>query len=469
MNYSESIAALLSLVDHERAAPGPRQKAIVDLSRMEGFLARLGNPHRAAPTIHVAGTKGKGSTAAFCDAALTAAGYRTGFNSSPHMHHFRERIRLAGEPISEQKFAALVEQLWPFRMVPEAGSFDGTDEIDGTAGEAGDAVTLFEFITGMAFQCFAQEPVDFQTIEVGLGGRLDATNVVTSDIAVITSISKDHMAILGDTLAEIASEKAGIIKEGSTVVVSPQVREAEDVIRERCRQAGARAVQVGSDVTWTSPGPDGSGFQSFTVNGRLGKHQLRIPLLGEYQLENAATALAALEVLVERGWPIPHESIARGFAGVSWPCRMEVLSKDPQVVADGAHNVYSMESLMDSLPRYLPHRRLLLAVGFSRDKSVMEMAQCLSKGNPVVFATRSRHPRSMAPSAVARLFEDQGVTAVLTRDTADALRQARDAAGPDDLVLATGSLFVAAEAREAVLGIQPEEYPDLLPRDLRVG
>ena len=463
MNYSESIAALLSLVDHERAAPGPRQKAIVDLSRMEGFLARLGNPHRAAPTIHVAGTKGKGSTAAFCDAALTAAGYRAGFNSSPHMHHFRERIRLDGEPISEPKFAALVEQLWPFRMAPEAESTKGP------AGEADGAVTLFEFITGMAFQCFAQEPVDFQTIEVGLGGRLDATNVVTPNVAVITSISKDHMAILGDTVAEIAAEKAGIIKEGHTVVISPQVREAEDVIRERCRQVGARAVQVGSDVTWTSPGPDGSGFQSFTVNGRMGEHQLRIPLLGAYQLENAATALAALEVLVERGWPIPPESIARGFAGVSWPCRMEVLSKDPPVVADGAHNVYSMESLMDSLPRYMPHRRLLLAVGFSRDKSVVEMAHCLSKGNPVVFATRSRHPRSMAPSAVARLFEDEGVKAVLTRDTADALRRAREAAGPDDLVLATGSLFVAAEAREAVLGIQPEEYPDLLPRDLRVG
>ena len=463
MNYSESIDALLSLVDHERAAPGPRQKAIVDLARMESFLARLGNPHRAAPTIHVAGTKGKGSTAAFCDAALTAAGYRTGFNSSPHMHHFRERIRLDGEPISEPKFAALVEQLWPFRMAPEMGSSDGL------AVEADGAVTLFEFITGMAFQCFAQEPVDFQTIEVGLGGRLDATNVVTPDVAVITSISKDHMAILGDTVAEIAAEKAGIIKEGSTVVISPQVREAGDVIRERCRQVGARAVQVGSDVTWTSPGPDGSGFQRFTVNGRLGEHQLRIPLLGEYQLENASTALAALEVLVERGWPLPPESIARGFAGVSWPCRMEVLSKDPPVVADGAHNVYSMEALMDSLPRYMPHRRLLLAVGFSRDKSVVEMAQCLSKGNPVVFATRSRHPRSMAPAAVARLFEDQGVKAVLTRDTAEALRQAREAAGPDDLVLATGSLFVAAEAREAALGIQPEEYPDLLPRDLRVG
>ena len=456
MNYSESIDALLSLVDHERGAAGPRQKAIVDLARMEGFLARLGDPHRGTPTIHVAGTKGKGSTAALCDAALNAAGYRTGFNSSPHIHHFRERIRLDGEPISEPKFAALVEQLWPFKIAPNTCPTEGS-------------ATLFEFITAMAFQCFAQETVDFQTIEVGLGGRLDATNVVTPDVAVITSISKDHMAILGDTVPEIAAEKAGIIKQGSTVVISPQIPEAADVIRERCRQMGARAVQVGSDVTWTSPGPDGSGVQSLTVSGRLGEHQLRIPLLGAYQLENAATALAALEVLVEQGRRIPAEAIAQGFASVSWPCRMEVLAKDPPVVADGAHNVYSMESLLDSLPGYLPHRRLVVVAGFSRDKSVVEMAQRLSRGNPIVFATRSRHPRSMAPAAVARLFEDHGVKAVLTRDTADALSQARSVAGPNDLVLATGSLFVAAEAREAVLGIQPEEYPDLLPRDLRVG
>ena len=465
MNYSQAIDALLSLVDHERSAAGPRQKAIVDLSRMQGFMERLGNPHRGAATIHVAGTKGKGSTAAFCDAALSAAGHHTGFNSSPHMHHFRERIRLDSEPVSEAAFASLVETLWPFREPPE-----GSPEFQ----EQG-AVTLFEFLTGMAFQCFAQEGVAYRTVEVGLGGRLDATNVVEPDVAVITSISKDHTAILGDTLEEIAGEKAGIIKEGCTVVSSPQAEEAGEVLRRQAARLHARLIQVGpagqsgADVTWSSRGPGGPDGQELTVCGRLAEYDLRIPLLGEYQLENAATAVAALEVLVETGHSIPADAIARGFAGTSWPCRMEVLGREPLIVADGAHNVYSMESLMDSLPKYLPHERLILVAGFSRDKSVAQMVERLGRGNPMVFATRSRHPRSLPPSAVARHFREVGISATETANVHEALQQARDAARPGDLALVTGSLFVAAEARESALGIQPERYPDLLPRDLRVA
>ena len=455
LNYSQSLDALLSLVDHERPGPGPRQKAIVDLTRMERFLERVGDPQRRAITIHVAGTKGKGSTAALCDAALTAAGHRTGFYSSPHLHYFTERIRLGSEPVSETKFAALVEQLWPYREDPEAP-------------KGMKAVTLFEFVTGMAFQCFAQEEVTFQTVEVGLGGRLDATNVVEPAVAVITSISKDHTAILGDSLGEIAGEKAGIIKKGSTVVIAPQAPEAADVIRERCLQVNANAIQVGSDVTWRR-GPSSAGGQSLTVKGRRSEYQLEIPLLGAYQLENAAAAVAALEVLVESGHQIPAEAISLGFSRVSWPCRMEILARDPLVVADGAHNPYSMEALLDSLPSYLPHRRLVVVAGFSRDKSVAQMVQRLSKENPVVFATRSRHPRSLAPSAVAGHFENEGVPTVETPDVEGALRQAMAAAEPGDLVLVTGSLFVAAEARESVLGIQPERYPDLLPLDLRIG
>ena len=455
MNYAQSIHALLSLVDHERSA-GPRQKAITDLSRMEGFLERLGNPHLRAVTVHVAGTKGKGSTAALCDSALTAAGHRTGFTSSPHIHHFRERVRLDSEPISESKFAALVEELWPLRSALGPGDNDGS-------------VTLFEFLTGMAFQCFSQEEVAFQTVEVGLGGRLDATNVVTPGVSVITSISLDHTAILGDTIEEIANEKAGIIKEGCAVVVAPQVPKAQAVVQREAARRNAKMIQVGTDVTWNGRGPDGSGSQGLTVCGRLGQYDLTIPLLGAYQLENAATSIAALEVLAETGYHVPSEAIAEGFARVSWPGRMEVLSRQPLIVADGAHNVYSMECLLDSLPRYLPHRRLILVAGFSRDKSVAQMVRRLCRDNPVVFATRSRHPRSLAPSAVVRHFEECGIDAVMTVGTREALGMALDEARPDDLVLVTGSLFVAAEGREEVLGIQPEEYPDLLPADLRTG
>lgn len=461
MNYSQSIDALLSLVDHERSL-GPRQKAITDLSRMEGFLERLGNPHRRAVTVHVAGTKGKGSTAALCDSALTAAGHRTGFASSPHIHHFRERVRLDGEPVSEDKFAVLVEQLWPLRA-PE-------DPLDGDG-----PVTLFEFLTGMAFQCFAQEGTAFQTIEVGLGGRLDATNVVTPGVAVITSISMDHTAILGDTIEEIAGEKAGIIKEGCTVVCAPQFPEAKAVVRGQAARKNAKLIEVGTDVTWNGRGPldshsnGGSFGQGLTVMGRLGSYELTIPLMGAYQLENAATAVAALEALAESGHHVPRDAIAEGFARVSWPGRMEVLSRQPLVVADGAHNLYSMECLLDSLPRYLPHKRLILVAGFSRDKSVAQMVQRLCRDNPVVFATRSRHPRSLAPSSVARHFEESGIPATETASTGEALQLALEECGPDDLVLVTGSLFVAAEGREAALGIEPEEYPDLLPQDLRTG
>ena len=458
MDYPNAINALLSLVDHERSVPGPRQKAIVDLSRMERFLERLGNPHRQAATVHVAGTKGKGSTAAMCDAVLKAAGHRTGFNSSPHIHHFRERIRLNSEPVTETGFADLVEKIWPYRLA------------EGDTTESG-AVTLFEFITGMAFQCFAQEQVAYQTVEVGLGGRLDATNVVQPDVAVITSISLDHTAILGSSLGEIAGEKAGIIKPGSTVVIAPQMPEAGDVIHQRCAELNARAIQVGqvdSDVTWREGRINARG-QSLTVSGRFGDYDIDLPLLGSFQQENAATAVAALEVLAEQGHHIPAEAISQGLGQVSWPCRMEIIASDPLVMTDGAHNPYSIDALLSSLPRYLPHRRLIIAAGFSRDKNVAQMVQRMCRENPVVFATRSRHPRSLPASAVATLFEKEGQDSTVTSSTEAALNLAMDSAGPEDLVLVTGSLFVAAEARESIFGIKPERYPDLLPQDLRAG
>ena len=450
MDYRESIDRLLSLVDHERTGhPGPRQKAIDNLDRVEALMERLGNPHKRARTVHIAGTKGKGSTAALCDAALHAAGYRTGFYSSPHLHSFRERVRLDTRPVTEADFGALVEQVWPhWQWVTDNG---GLGEI-----------TLFEVMTGMAFRCFADAAVDFQTIEVGLGGRLDATNVVAPDVSVVTSISRDHTAVLGDTLAQIAAEKAGIIKPGSPVVVAPQVAEAGSAIEVVCKHMGTRPIQVGSDVTWER-GAAGLDGQSVLVKGRLGEYQLRIPLLGAHQLENAATAVAALEVLREQGHSIPEEAMRRGFAGVCWPCRMEVLSRSPLVVADGAHNPYSVEALLGSLSEYLCYRRLLLVVGFSRDKNVAGMVRCLARAGSRVFATGSRHPRALTPNAVADRFRELGTPAVENANPAEALAQALEAAGEDDLVLATGSLFVAAEVREAVLGIEPELYPDLSP------
>ena len=207
--------------------------------------------------------------------------------------------------------------------------------------------------------------------------------------------------------------------------------------------------------------------QQLSVNGELGQYELRMPLLGTHQLENAATAVGALEAMKRQGYHISDEAMQEGFASVSWPCRMEVLSRNPVIVADGAHNPYSINTLLESLPGYLPHQRLLLIVGCSRDKNVSEMVDSLAGVQPVVFATRSRHPRSVPPKALVAEFKERGVDAFQTETVAEAMAQATALSRPGDLVLGTGSLFVAAELRETVLGIEPEMYPDLLPPDLR--
>ncbi len=457
MEYRASIDRLLTLVDHERgtAAPAgqtsPRQKQIFDLARVEALLGRLGNPQDDGETVHVAGTKGKGSTAALCDSVLRAAGFHTGFYSSPHLHSFRERVRLDSSPITEEHFASLVEEVWPHQ-----------EHVTDRLGLG--PVTLFEFMTAMGFRCFSDARTDFRIVEVGLGGRLDATNVLGRALCIITSISLDHTAILGDTLAEIAREKAGIVKPGCSVVVAPQPPEALEAIEKACRRAEAVPVLVGRDVTW-EPGDAGPDGQDLLVRGRLGEYPLTLPLLGAHQLENAAAAVGAVEVLRERGHAISDDALARGFAQVSWPCRLEVLSKAPLVVVDGAHNTYSVETLLASLRRYLPFRRLLVVAGFSRDKSVEGMAGRLAREDPLVFACSSRHPRSLPPGDVAALFHAEGLAARECSTPAEALTAAIDAAEDDDLVLAVGSLFVAAEVREAMLGIEPEVYPELLPPD----
>jgi dihydrofolate synthase/folylpolyglutamate synthase len=447
VDYRESIAQLLTLVDHERnLVTGPRQKAIYDLTRMEALLGRLGSPQNQVPAVHIAGTKGKGSTAALCDSALHAAGLSTGFYSSPHLHTYRERIRRDSEPISQEGFAALVEGLWPLHEELKSDSVVGP-------------LTLFEFLTGMAFQCFAQDRTDVQVIEVGLGGRLDATNVLDAGVCVISSISLDHMAILGNTIGEIAAEKAGIIKPGSTVVIAPQASEALSPILAACQEKEAAPILVGRDVTWEE-GRTGTDGQRFKVRGRNGEYDLYMPLLGAHQLENGALAVAALEAFGSQGIDVSAKAMEVGFENVSWPCRMEVLSRSPLLVADGAHNVYSIESLLKSLPDYLAYDRLILVVGFSRDKNVEGMARALGEKADIIVATASRHPRSMQAVEVAGLFPETGKP-VLASTPADALRLAMEVAGKKDLVLATGSLFLAAEVREAALGIEPEIYPEL--------
>ena len=445
MDYQAALEYILSFTDFERSPGIVYSAANFDLRRMEELLERLGNPHLRARSIQVAGTKGKGSTAAMIASALSAAGYRTGFYTSPHLHTFRERISIDGQNITEEEFAAVAK-----RLTPEV------DEVN--LRRAYGELTTFEVLTAMAFTYFSDKEVDFQILEVGLGGRLDATNVVKSEICVITSISLDHAEILGHSLAEIAREKAGIIKPGATVVTSRQQREVDGALEEACRQKGASLIAVGRDVTWHKIAADMSG-QSLSIEGQGDSYGLTIPLLGEHQLENAATAVAAIEALASRGVTIPKQSIVDGLTKVHWPGRLEVLSHKPIFVVDGAHNADSARRLKEALEQYFDFERMILIIGASSDKDVAGIIGELAPLATVAIATHSRHPRALAPSLLLEQLASRGVTTELTESVAAAASRALALAGPRDIICATGSLFVAAEAREYMKGIAPEIYP----------
>jgi dihydrofolate synthase/folylpolyglutamate synthase len=441
--YQQALDYIYSFIDYERE-PGPRTRTTYDLRRMDELLSRVGNPHLKAKSVHIAGSKGKGSVAAMISSTLVTAGYSTGLFTSPHLHFYNERIRIDGKSISDEDLVSLVNRLKPeVEAVNQKATYG--------------RLTTFEVTTALGFTFFAEKGTDFQVIEVGLGGRLDATNVVRPEVCIITSISYDHMDVLGDTLVQIAAEKAGIIKPGCVVVSSPHSDEVDEVIKQVSLRNQAKIIRVGSDLTWQN-----LGFkydrQSLQVNGRLGSYKLTIPLLGAYQLENAATAVAALEVLMEKGFHISSDSISNGLAGVSWEGRLQVLSHHPLVVVDGAHNVDSARKLRQSLEQYFDFDRAILIIGLSIDKDLPGIVSEFALFFDKVICTRSIHPRAMAPAPIVAEFGRQGVKAEETDDISIALPRALSLAGDNDLICVTGSLFVVAGAIEQakVIGLLGE-------------
>jgi dihydrofolate synthase/folylpolyglutamate synthase len=344
-----------------------------------------------------------------------------------------------------------VEDIWPIALELNRKKYFGE-------------VTTFEFLTAMAFTHFRNQGADIQVIEVGLGGRLDSTNVVIPEVCAITSISYDHTHILGDTLDKIATEKAGIVKPGSTVVISPQPPQAAQAIQKICDEAQVTTVSVAQEYSWVRGETNLQG-QFFEILSRDEFFHFWIPLLGHYQLENAATALAILQAMNQRGFIIAKDAIAQGFRSVKWPGRLEVLSKSPLLVVDGAHNPYSARQLMRTVQEYFTFRRVIGLVGILADKNLEEIPQELAAGLSMLIATKSRHPRSASPEQVATAFSKLGLETLQVETTHEGLSYAMRLAKEDDLVLATGSLFVAAEVRESALGIQGEVYPSLLPQE----
>ncbi len=438
MNYQESLDYILGFTDYEKLPSVLYSPANYDLRRMEGLLEGMGNPQRQARTVHIAGTKGKGSTAAMIASVLTASGLSTGLFTSPHLHTMRERIAVDGRPISREELARMVARYRPV-----------IDALNHSAPYG--SLTTFEVLVALAFAYFREKGVTFQVMEAGMGGRLDATNVIHPQVSIITPISLDHVEVLGPTLEKIAREKSGIIKEGSPVVIAPQPPEAARVLARVCREKGADLIRVGKDITWEKGLSDLKG-QAFRVRGRNESYSLSIPLLGDHQLENAATAVAGLEVLVEQGFQVTPEGLSEGMARVSWPGRLQILQAQPTLVVDGAHNDASARRLRESLAQYFRWERLVLVLGSSIDKDIHAIVEELAPLHPVAIATSSRHPRAMPSAQVAAEFQGQGIEVEIVDTVPDAVTRALAMAGSSDLVVATGSLFIAAEVIEVITG-----------------
>ncbi len=458
MDYSQAVAWLLNMTNFERpvAPPDPADTTNPhtpiaarrwNLDRVHELLRRLDNPHLGPVTLHVAGTKGKGSTCALLAAALTTCGYHTGLFTSPHLHTIRERIAVNGYPCSEQDFIDAAAIVKP--------AVDAVND-DGSFG----SITTFEALTAMAFVAFRAQNVEVQVIEVGLGGRLDSTNVVEPAVTGITSISLDHEAFLGSTIREIATEKAGIIKPGIPVVSAPQESDAADVIIARADELAAPLTLLRRDIFWRREFASASG-QDFKMWGSIGdrpiEHNLRTSLLGEHQLENASLAMSMLERLRDLHYPVPYDDTYTGFSGVRWPGRMEILSESPLIVADGAHNPYSATRLAETIRETFPGREVQLVLGAASDKDVSGIAREIGVVATGAFATSSRSPRSMSPDDVADTLWEAGVPVRPEKTVAAAIERAKLEGGPGSLILVTGSLFVVAEAREHVLGVAPDE------------
>jgi dihydrofolate synthase / folylpolyglutamate synthase len=422
--YNQALDYLYSFVDYSLKHISELAKAEFNLDRMYALMQELGDPQKKYPIIHVAGTKGKGSVAALSASALKAAGYKTGLYTSPHLWDYVERIQIDGAPISHEQLIELVEEVKPaVARIPK--------------------LTTFEITTAIGLLAFAKNDVNAAVIEVGLGGRLDATNIVTPHVSVITSLSYDHMAVLGNTLAQIAGEKAGIIKQEVPVVSAPQAAEALEVLKLVARANNSLLVMVGTDVKFERLTSSLDG-QTFIL--QPSSLTLTIPLLGKHQVENAAIAYTALQT---SGIPISEASLQQGFAQAKWPARFEVLRREPPVVIDSAHNRDSARRLRETLDEYFPEIPVILVFCALEDKDIAGMLEELKPRLECVVATRADHPRAPSAEWTAEQVQNAGIPVEPVVPVSRALERALELAGDRKLVLAAGSVAFAGEVSAA--------------------
>ena len=440
MNYESAVRYLLSL-GRELGAPTQATAAKFNLENITVLMERLGRPDRTYPIVHIAGTNGKGSTAAFLEAILRAAGFRTGLNTSPHLERINERIRINGEEVSDQIFAET------FTRVQEV-----IEELL-AAGRLEAHPTYFECVTALAFEVFARERVEFAVVEVGLGGRLDATNIVRPQVSVITRIDFDHENYLGHSLEEIAREKAGIVKAGVPVATAPQLPEVREVLRGKARELDATIVDTGEDFDLEREIAE-AGCARALARARARGEAVRLApgLPGRFQLENALNAAATARLLQARGYRITNQNIEQGIRSTEWPGRLERLQAGPDVYLDGAHNPGAARELAQFLEENFAWRRVYLIFGAMRDKSVDEVTGILFPLASEVIFTQPGTPRAVSANQLADLAGHHAARYTVIRDAEEALESALAKARSDDAVFVTGSLYLVGQLRHAWKG-----------------
>ena len=395
------------------------------LDRTRELLGKLDDPQKELKFIHIAGTNGKGSTAAMLSSILEEAGYRVGLYTSPFINRFNERMQVNHQPIPDEELAALTEYVRPH------------------ADAMADSPTEFELITALAMVWFARQKCDIVVLEVGMGGELDSTNIIdVPEAAVIAAMGMDHVKELGPTMADIARAKAGIIKEGGRVVSYGGNPEADEVIAAVCRARNASLCQP--DFSAIVPGDFGLEGQTFSYKGWRG---LRIPLVGAYQMNNAAVVLETVEVLRQRGWSVSDEAVRQGLADTRWPARFEVLRRDPVFIVDGGHNPHGIRATAESLRRLFPGRKITFVTGVMADKDVEHILGLIVPLADQFFTVRPDNPRAMDAGELARRIEAMGAKATACASVRDGVDRAIQAEGPHGVACALGSLYMSGEVR----------------------
>ena len=395
------------------------------LDRTRELLGKLNDPQKELKFIHIAGTNGKGSTAAMLSSILEEAGYRVGLYTSPFINRFNERMQVNHQPIPDEELAALTEYVRPH------------------ADAMADSPTEFELITALAMVWFARQKCDIVVLEVGMGGELDSTNIIdVPEAAVIAAMGLDHVKELGPTMADIARAKAGIIKEGGRVVSYGGNPEADEVIAAVCRTRNA-SLRL-PDFSAIVPGDFGLEGQTFSYKGWRG---LRIPLVGAYQMNNAAVVLETVEVLRQRGWNISDEAVRQGLADTRWPARFEVLRRDPVFIVDGGHNPHGIRATAESLSRLFPGRKITFVTGVMADKDVEHILGLIVPLAEQFFTVRPDNPRAMDAGELARRIEAMGAKATACASVQDGVDRAIQAEGPYGVACALGSLYMSGDVR----------------------